>query len=94
MRTISLNSGTERTKKLIELPNDVCRRLAVQAAAMGMSVKKLIETLVINSMDDADDEAIYAYLVKTRPEGGEMISADEQSELLPRLRAKANSDEV
>lgn len=94
MRTITLSNGTDRKKKLIELPADVCRRLAVQAAVMGMSVKKLIETLVINALENSDDDAIYAYLLETRPEGGEMIPADEQRALLRALRKKALEDEV
>lgn len=93
MNTLALNK-TEKTKKLIELPNDVCRRLAVQAAAMGTSVKKLIENLVINSIDDTDDEAIYAYLSRSQPEGNIMMSDNEQSDLITRLRKKAQTDEI
>ena len=91
MATITLdNKG--RTKKLIELPNDSCRRLAVQAAAMGTSVKRLIENLVISSIEDADDEAIYAYLQQTRPEGNVMLTDSEQSSLLADLRKKASEE--
>ncbi len=91
MATITLdNKG--RTKKLIELPNDICRRLAVQAAAMGTSVKRLIENLVISSIEDADDEAIYAYLQQTRPEGNVMLTDSEQSSLLADLRKKASEE--
>lgn len=93
MNTLALNK-TEKTKKLIELPNDVCRRLAVQAAAMGTSVKKLIENLVINSIDDTDDEAIYAYLSRSQPEGNIMMSDNEQSDLITRLRKMAQTDEI
>lgn len=93
MNTIAVDSP--KTKKLIELPSDVCRHLAVQAAAMGTSVKKLIETLVINFVEDRDDEAVFAYLSDTRPDGAVMMSDKEQSDLLIRLRTKANpSDEV
>lgn len=93
MNTIAID--TPKTKKLIELPTDVCRHLAVQAAAMGTSVKKLIENLVIDFVEDRDDEAVFAYLSDTRPEGDVMLTDDEQSELLKRLRTKArNSDEV
>lgn len=93
MRTVAIDT-TQKTKKLIELPNDICRKLAVQAAAMGTSVKRLIETMVISSVDESDDDAMYAYMVETRPEGAEMMSDEEQSELLARLRAKAGSDEI
>jgi len=93
MRTVAIDT-TQKTKKLIELPNDICRKLAVQAAAMGTSVKRLIETMVISSVDESDDDAMYAYMVETRPEGADMMSDEEQSELLARLRAKAGSDEI
>lgn len=94
MATISLNKEKDSTKKLIELPNDVCRRLAVRAAAMGTSVKKLIENLVISSAEESDDDAIYAYLLETAPEGNEMLSLSEQNSLLDKLRRKVKSDEV
>lgn len=88
MNTVVLN-GSEKTKKLIELPNDICRRLAVQAAMMGTSVKRLIETMVIEATEKTDDETIYSYLLETRPEGSVMISETEQDALLGRLREKA-----
>lgn len=89
MNTVVLND-TERTKKLIELPNDTCRRLAVRAAFMGTSVKRLIENLVITSVDTSDDEALYAYLCKTCPDGNEVLSDSEQAELLKKMRKKAS----
>ena len=93
MNTIALNNSN-KTKKLIELPNEVCTRLAVQAAAMGLSVKKLIERLVINSVNDVDDEAIYTYLTKTQPDGSIMMSDSEQSDLITRLRKKSKANEI
>lgn len=38
MNTVDINK-VEKTKKLIDLPNDVCHRLAIKAAAMGTSVR-------------------------------------------------------
>ena len=93
MDTLALNNS-EKTKKLIELPNEVCRRLAIQAAAMGTSVKKLIENMVINSLDDTDDQAIYAYLSRTQPDGNIMMPDNEQADLITRLRKKALIDEI
>ena len=80
---------TEKTRKIIDLPNDICRRLAVQAAAMGTSVKKLIESMVITCIEDTDDEAIYAYLCQTQPDGNVMLSDEEAAELEEWLRKKA-----
>jgi hypothetical protein len=93
MDTATLNN-IEKKKKLIELPNDVCHRLAVQAAIMGTSVKKLIESMVINATEESDDDALYSYLLRTRPDGNIMISDAEQKELLDRLKAKAETDEL
>ncbi|MBD5356960.1 MAG: hypothetical protein HDR88_08175 [Bacteroides sp.] len=87
MDTVILNRP-QKTKKLIELPNEICRKLAVQAAAMGVSVKKLIENLVIDSVENTDDDALYAYLLETRPEGSELLSQEEQDKLMSALRAK------
>ncbi len=89
-RTLSSqNKKTEKTRKIIDLPNDICRRLAVQAAAMGTSVKKLIESMVITCIEDTDDEAIYAYLCQTQPDGNVMLSDEEAEKTLELLRKKA-----
>lgn len=95
MRSIALLNENVNKKKLIELPSDVCRRLAVQAAAMGLSVKRLIESLVIKSVEEADDEALFAYLCETRKDGAVMMTDSEQTALLEKLRNKASdSDEI
>ena len=54
MNTVAVNNP-EKTKKLIELPSDVCRRLAVQAAAMGTSVKRLIESFLLYTAQSPRD---------------------------------------
>lgn len=69
-----------KTRKLIDLPNDVCTRLAVEAAATGTSVKRLIEDLIISTFDKTSDEAIFAYLCMTEPDGAVMVSDEEQTE--------------
>lgn len=93
MNTAALDK-VEKTKKLIDLPNDVCHRLAIKAAAMGTSVKRLIESIVIDSIEDIDDDAIFAYLCKTRPEGNELMSDEEQENLMVSLRKKIAEDEI
>lgn len=93
MNTATLNR-TEKTKKLIELPNDICRKLAIQAAAMGTSVKRLMENMIINSIEEVDDEAVYTYLSETRPDGNIMLSDEEQADLINRIRTKASKDEI
>lgn len=49
MNTVSVNS--QKKKKLIELPVDVCKILAIQAAAMGISLKKHIENIIITKTE-------------------------------------------
>lgn len=46
MNTAAYNNN-EKKKKLIELPVDTCRKLAIQAAIQGKSLKKYIESLLI-----------------------------------------------
>lgn len=65
MNTTSAHNNSTETK-LIELPVDIFRTLASRAESLGVSVKRLIEHLVINSVDSVpadDDEAFYAYLL-------------------------------
>jgi hypothetical protein len=88
MNTVAINNN-EKTKKLVELPKDVCHRLALQAAVMGTSVKRLMENMIISAAEDAEDGALYAYLQRTRPDGNVMLSAEEQKEVLERLEKKA-----
>lgn len=88
MSTLAIQN-VEKTKKLIELPNDICRHLAVQAAVMGTSVKRLIESMVISSVDVSNDEVLYAYLCRTDPDGHIALSDTEQQELLKKMRKKA-----
>ena len=44
--------------------------------------------MIIISLYNAYDEAIYAYLSKTQPDGNIMMTDTEQSELMNRLRRK------
>lgn len=67
-------------RKLIDIPEDVFRTLNVKAAAMGMSLKRFIEDLIIREAQDMDDAEVYKYLVATRPEGKVMLTPSEQEE--------------
>lgn len=67
-------------RKLIDIPEDVFRTLTVKAAAMGTSLKKLIEEILIREAEDMDDAEVYKYLVATRPNGKIMLSETEQEE--------------
>ena len=67
-------------RKLIDIPEDVFRTLSVKAAAMGTSLKKLIEEILIREAEEMDDAEVYKYLVASRPEGKVMLSEKEQDE--------------
>ena len=79
MDTIASASNTSH-RKLIDIPEDVFRTLSVKAAAMGTSLKKLIEEIIIREAEDMDDAEVYKYLVATRREGKVMLSESEQDE--------------
>ena len=93
MNTVALNNNGKK-KKLIELPVDTCRKLAIQAAAMGTSVKRLIENMIISSVDQDIDESIYKYLCKNFPDGDIMLSDTEQNDLMQRLRIKVSNNGI
>lgn len=67
-------------RKLIDIPEDVFSTLTVKAAAMGTSLKKLIEDILVREAEDMDDAALYKYLVSTRPEGKVMLDEKEQAD--------------
>lgn len=67
-------------RKLIDIPEDVFQTLNLKAAAMGTSLKKFIEELLIRESEDMNDAEVYKYLVKSRPEGKIMLSEEEQEE--------------
>lgn len=67
-------------RKLIDIPEDVFRTLTIRAATMGISLKKLIEDILIREAEDMDDAEIYKYLVATRPNGKVMLTETEQEE--------------
>lgn len=55
---------TDKTPRLIELPTEILGMLSAKAAAMGLSVKRLMEHLLISSVDyPDDDEEIYNSLL-------------------------------
>lgn len=54
--------------------------MSLKAAAMGTSLKRLIEEILIREAEDMDDAEVYKYLVATRPDGKVMLSDEEQDE--------------
>lgn len=76
----TVSAGTPSYRKFIDIPEDAFRTLTVKAATMGISLKKLIEDILIREAEDMDDAEVYKYLVSTRPEGKAMLSESEQDE--------------
>ncbi|MDE7438392.1 MAG: hypothetical protein K2M93_07895 [Muribaculaceae bacterium] len=75
-----VSGGETAHRKLIDIPENVFRTLSVKAAAMGTSLKKLIEEILIREAEEMDDAEVYKYLVASRPEGKVMLSEKEQDE--------------
>lgn len=73
-------AGIARHRKLIDIPENVFQALSIKAAAMGTSLKKYIEELLVREMENMDDAEVYRYLSATRPEGKVMLSDKEQAD--------------
>ena len=72
-----------RTKrKLIDLSPKTERILAIMAASRGMSLKKMIETLLERAAEAYEDEATFAYLSKNYPDGQVMVDGQEQADFM------------
>lgn len=79
MNTASASKLPSR-RKLIDIPEEVFSTLTIKAAAMGTSLKRLIEDILIREANDMEDAEVYKYLVANRPEGKIMLSDSEQDE--------------
>lgn len=75
-----MSAGNVSHRKLIDIPEDVFSTLSIRAAAMGTSLKKLIEDILVREANDMEDAEVYKYLLSTRPEGKVMLSDAEQDE--------------
>jgi oligoribonuclease NrnB/cAMP/cGMP phosphodiesterase (DHH superfamily) len=67
-----------KIRKVIDIPEDVFKYLSIKAVEKGTNLKSYIEDLLVKDFEDMDDSSTYAYLSKTRPEGHEMLTKDEQ----------------
>lgn len=85
-KAVSVAMPTRR--KLIDIPQDVFDLLSLRAAALGTNLKHYIENLLVQEAEDLDDAEVYKYLVRTRPEGKVMASAEEQQDFFNWLESK------
>lgn len=84
MNTVSVSQTRSSHRKLIDIPEDVFSALNIRAAAMGMNLKKYIEHLLVQEVEEMDDAEVYKYLVSTRPEGKEMLNESDQDDFMRR----------
>jgi hypothetical protein len=63
-----------RKRKIIDIDENTFRILSIKAAERGTNLKVLIEKSLDKMAEDIEESELYAYLVKTFPEGKEIIS--------------------
>ncbi|MCD7971726.1 MAG: hypothetical protein LUG18_03530 [Candidatus Azobacteroides sp.] len=67
-----------KKRKIIDLPEDIFKRLSIRAAAEGTNLKSFIETLLSIEANSMSDEEMYKYMLQNDPEGKEAGSEEEQ----------------
>ena len=71
----------ERTKKLIELPDNAIKGLQLRANTSGVSLKRYMEdVLVQKSEEELSDEQLYELMLMMYPDGKEPLSEKETEE--------------
>ena len=68
-----------KRRKTIELSPATLDSLSGIASGRGTTVKRLIEKSLEEMAEDYDDAVTFEYLRRTRPEGFEMVSEEEQT---------------
>jgi hypothetical protein len=68
-------------RKIIDIPEDTFRHLSNKAAAQGVNLKLYIENILVQSVLDMDDSEVFTHLLKTRPEGKQILNKQEQESL-------------
>lgn len=80
-----MQTASSLHRKLIDIPSETFTALSVKAATMGVSLKRLIETILEKEASHMDEAELYRYLVATRPEGKQMVSENEKRDFEKRL---------
>ena len=73
-------SVVEKKRKNIDIPIDTFRNLSIRAASEGRSLKSFIENLLVMEANSLNDEELYGYLVKSKPQGNVYLNETEQNE--------------
>ncbi|KAA6327874.1 hypothetical protein EZS27_023178 [termite gut metagenome] len=71
--------GRERQKKLIDLPKDTMKVLSLQAVSKGVSLKKYIEEILEEKVEETYEDLVLLQLSST-PEANEWLSDTEEQE--------------
>ena len=69
-----------RKRKIIDLDANTFKILSIKAAGEGTNLKALIEAELDKLAEDFKDSELYSYLIKTYPEGKEIVSGGEKEE--------------
>jgi hypothetical protein len=71
--------GRERQKKLIDLPKDTMKVLSLQAVSKGVSLKKYIEEILEDKVEETYEDLVLLQLSSTA-EANEWLSDTEEQE--------------
>ncbi len=69
-----------RKRKIIDLEENTFKVLSIKAAERGTNLKVLIEKSLDMMAEGIEDSELYAYLVKSFPEGKEIITGKEKED--------------
>ncbi|KAA6348472.1 hypothetical protein EZS27_004072 [termite gut metagenome] len=75
----------ERQKKLIDLPKDTMKVLSLQAVSKGVSLKKYIEEILEEKVEETYEDLVLLQLSST-PEANEWLSEEETLKYVKKLR--------
>lgn len=69
-----------RKRKIIDLDASTFKILSVKAAEEGTNLKALIEAELDKIAENFQDSELYSYLLRTYPDGKEIVSGKEKEE--------------
>jgi hypothetical protein len=70
----------EKKRKNIDIPIDTFRNLSIRAVSEGKSLKSFIENLLVMEANSLNDEELYHFLIKNKPQGNVYLNETEQNE--------------
>jgi hypothetical protein len=70
----------EKKRKIIDLNENTFKILSIKAAEEGTNLKTLIEKSLDGLAENIQDSQLYSYLLKTYPEGKEIVGNKEKED--------------